>query len=114
MGVGQSIERCGVLTAKTKEEDGVYLLKIIRPGGAEELVPECTRIFKTPLEQPGQWDLKLEFPSPRDPLQLTVPSAEIETIFIMSRHGDTIEILGKKPRPGGSSRHRRNRQQRRQ
>ena len=91
----------------------MYLLKVVKPGGAEELTPACVRLFKTPLDRPGSWKLKLELASPRDPLHITVPSAEAETIFVMTQHGDTIEILGKRPRPGGGSRHRRDRQEHR-
>jgi len=90
-----------------------YLLKALKPGGAEELMPECVRIFKTPLGKPGSWRLKLELKGGGDPLQMTVPSAEAETVFIMSPHGDTIEILGKRPQHKGGPRHRRDRQEQR-
>ncbi len=78
----------------------MYLLKVVKPGGDEELVQECTRIFKTPLAEPGSWKLRLDFAGPKDSLFFTVPSAGVETIFVMTRHGDTVEILGKRPRHG--------------
>ena len=89
----------------------MYLLKVLKPGGAEELMPACVRIFKTPLGQPGSWRLKLEFEGGREPQQITVPSPDAETIFLMSGHGDTIEILGKRPQRNGGPRHRRDRQE---
>ena len=91
----------------------MYLLKVVSPEGKEELTPECDRIFKTPLAEPGSWRLKLEFSGPRAPLHFTVPGPGVETIFIMTAHGDTIDILGKRPRHGQGLSYRRDRQQRR-
>lgn len=91
----------------------MYLLKLVRPGGAEEYSPECVRIFKTPLAQAGDWRLELEVPGRKDPLFFTVPSDNIETIYIMTKHGDTIEILGKIPNATATAGARRRRRHRR-